>query len=117
MSASGPRSPREPAPPALTTEDELLLRAVARLNARVLGAVTGLVAGIGLLLATLVLVLKDGPAPGPHLVLLSQYFPGYSVSVAGAFLGFVYAFLAGYLAGYAVGKVYNRIVRLRNARS
>ena len=114
MSGSPPARPLAPSAPDV--EEELLLQAVARLNARVLGLVTGLLAGTGLLLATLILVLKDGPTPGRHLALLSQYFPGYTVTVAGACLGFVYAFLAGYVAGYAVGKVYNRIVRVRNAR-
>jgi len=39
---------------------------------------------------------------------LSVFLPGYSVSVPGAFIGFVYAFVIGYALGRLVGAVYNR---------
>jgi len=94
-------------------EEQLLLRAVARLNANVLGIVLGLLFGGLLFVATILLLLKGGPEPGPHLSLLSQYFPGYSVTIAGAFLGFLYAAIIGYVAGYAIGVIYNRIVSIK----
>jgi hypothetical protein len=94
-------------------EEEILRRAVASLNGHILGAVLGAVCGALLFLATLVLVLEGGPNTGATLWLLHHYFPGYTVTVAGAFVGFAYAFVVGYLAGYVVGKVYNRIVSLR----
>ncbi len=103
-----------PLPPDVEEQD--LLAAVARLNARILAGVVGALTGLALLLATLVLVAKDGPHPGPHLVLLAQYFPGYSVTVGGAFVGFAYAFVLGAAAGYAIGRLYNRIVSLRDTR-
>ena len=96
-------------------EEELLLRAVARLNANVLGLVLGVLLGGLLFVATVFLVLKGGPEPGPHLSLLSQYFPGYSVTLPGALLGFVYGALVGYVAGYAVGAIYNRIVSIKSS--
>lgn len=94
-------------------EEELLLSAVARLNGHILGLVLGSLAGVTLFLATIVLVIKGGPDAGAHLWLLAHYFYGYSVSVLGAFVGFLYAFVIGYLAGYVTGKLYNRIVSLR----
>lgn len=97
-------------------EEQVLLHAVARLNARILAAVAGVLAGLTLLLATLVLVAKGGPNPGPHLALLAHYFPGYSVTVGGAFVGFAYAFILAASAGYAIGRLYDRIVSLRDAR-
>jgi hypothetical protein len=97
-----------------TREEELLLRAVARMNAHVLGAVLGLLTGGALFAATMFLVLKGGPEPGAHLSLLSQYFFGYSVTVPGAFIGFAYAAVVGYVAGYAIGAIYNRLVSLKN---
>jgi hypothetical protein len=100
-------------PPA--NEEELLLRAVARLNANMLGIVAGLLSGLILFLATIILVVKGGPSPGRHLVLLSQYFIGYEITVVGAFVGFLYASLLGYIAGYVVGKIYNRLVALKGA--
>lgn len=66
--------------------------------------------GGGLFLATNILVLKGGPNVGQHLGLLSQYFPGYSVSFVGSLIGFIYAFVGGYIIGRAIGYVYNRLV-------
>jgi hypothetical protein len=81
------------------------------LNVRAWGISLGLVFGLGLLGATLFLVAKGGQNVGEHLNLLGNYFPGYSVSAAGAFIGFVYAFVLGYGLGRVVGTVYNRLVR------
>lgn len=96
------------------TEEERLLRAVARLNSNLLGVAVGIVFGGLLFFMTIFLVVKGGPHPGPHLSLLSQYFFGYSVSVVGAFVGFFYASIVGYVAGYVIGKLYNRIVSFKN---
>jgi hypothetical protein len=91
------------------TEQELRL-AVARLNERAWGITGGLLLGLGLFLATLVLVIKGGPNPGPHLSLLRVYFPGYRVTLLGSFVGFIYAFVVGYALGRLIGSVYNRLV-------
>ena len=68
--------------------------------------------GLGLFLATNVLVLKGGPNPGPHLSLLKVYFPGYRVTFLGSLIGFVYAFVVGYALGRLIGAFYNRLVKL-----
>ena len=91
------------------TEQELRL-AVARLNERAWGITGGLLLGLGLFLATLILVIKGGPNPGPHLALLRVYFPGYRVTLLGSFVGFIYAFVLGYALGRLIGAVYNRLV-------
>lgn len=70
-----------------------------RANARAVGIASGLMLGGVLLIATLALVIKGGPEVGTHLGLLANVFPGYDVSVAGAFVGFVYAFVLGYALG------------------
>lgn len=97
----------------ITAQDEgrELKRTLARLNARAWGIAIGLLMGGGLLLATMILVLKGGPNTGQHLGLLRAYFPGYSVSIAGSFIGFVYGFVVGYALGRIIGSVYNRLVR------
>lgn len=97
----------------MTTPEErqVLERAVRRLNERAWGITLGLLLGGGLFVATLVLVIKGGPTVGQHLGLLSNYFPGYRVSLLGSFIGFVYAFVLGYGLGRVVGSVYNRLVR------
>jgi len=93
----------------MTTQQQTLHGAILRLNARAWGIAMGLLLGLGLFLATNWLVLKGGPNVGPHLSLLSAYFPGYSVTFVGSVIGFVYAFVLGYALGRVIGTVYNRI--------
>jgi len=91
-------------------KDVNLERAIRRLNARAWGITVGLLFGLGLFVATNVLVLRGGPFVGQHLGLLRAYFPGYSVTFAGSLIGFVYTFVIGYGLGRVVGGVYNRLV-------
>ena len=92
--------------PAETRE---LRHAIRRLNAQAWGVSFGLLFGLALFLATIVLVLQGGEHVGQHLGLLAAYFPGYRVTTAGAFVGFIYAFVVGYAFGKLIGFVYNRI--------
>lgn len=92
-------------------EQQALEVAIRRLNERAWGITLGLLLGGGLFLATIVLVLKGGQNVGAHLSLLSNYFPGYRVTVLGSFIGFVYGFVIGYGAGRIIGTVYNRLVK------
>ena len=91
--------------------DKDLRLAVARLNERAWGITVGLLLGVGLFAATIILVIRGGPNPGPHLSLLRVYFPGYRVTVLGAVLGFIYAFVLGYALGRLIGSVYNLLVK------
>lgn len=94
-----------------TIENERALQqAIARLNARAWGIAFGLLLGVGLFLATNILVLRGGEEVGPHLGLLGIYFPGYSVTFLGSLIGFVYAFVLGYALGRLVGTIYNRMI-------
>lgn len=77
------------------------------------GIALGLVLGLGLFIATNVLVFRGGDAIGPHLSLLGVYFPGYSVTVVGSFIGFVYAFVLGYAIGRTVVTIYNYLIGIR----
>ena len=90
-------------------DDEL--KTLLRLNARAWGIAIGLLLGVGLFLATALLVLKGGPTVGPHLSLLGEYLPGYRVTWGGAFVGFVHMFVIGYATGRIIGWVYNSLVR------
>jgi hypothetical protein len=87
--------------------ERLALTRLMRLNAVVQGIVTGLVAGLGLFVATNWLVLKGGPVVGPHLALLGQFFIGYRVTFVGSLVGFGYAFVLGFCVGYGVARTYN----------
>lgn len=82
-----------------------------RLNARAWGVAFGLVLGLGLFLATNILVLRGGEVVGPHLSLLGVFLPGYRVTFLGSLVGFVYLFVIGYGLGRLIGEVYNRLVR------
>ncbi len=90
-----------------------ILRAVARLRASIMAIVAGITAGTGLFVATIWLVVRGGPVVGPTLGLLSQFFPGYSVTLPGAFIGFFYAGLLGAGIGWSVAFIYNTVVERR----
>ncbi len=93
--------------------DALLLDTVARLRASVMSVVLAMFCGVGLFCATAWLLVRGGPNVGLHLNLLGQYFPGYSVSWPGAFLGLVYGGLVGAVVGWMAAWIYNRIALLR----
>lgn len=82
-----------------------------RINARAWGVAFGLMLGLGLFLATNILVLRGGEVVGPHLSLLGVFLPGYSVTFVGSLIGFVYLFVIGYAFGRLIGEVYNRLAR------
>jgi hypothetical protein len=95
---------------AFQDSDVTLDQAIRRLNARAWGISVGLICGLGLFLATNLLILRGGPNVGQHLGLLRAYFPGYSVTFVGSLVGFVYTFVIGYGLGRVVGTVYNKLV-------
>lgn len=90
-------------------EQRILMKTLARANEQGWGIAFGLLFAIGLFLATVILVVKGGENPGPHLSLLRVYFPGYSVTWAGSAIGFVYAFVVGYAIGRTIATLYNRL--------
>ncbi len=93
-------------------EEELIQKAVIRLNAKLLGVVLGILIGAGLFLATLILVIKGGHNVGQNLSLLRNYFPGYEVTYLGSLVGFFYGFLVGFIIGGVFGAVYNKVARV-----
>ena len=104
-------------PITVDAPDEALLRSVIKLSRTVLGITMGVLCGLGIFFATNILVLKGGQNMGVHLQLLGQFFPGYSVSVAGSLVGLTYGFFVGYIGGWIVATVYNWVVLLRNGPS
>jgi|SRR5579862_2116190 len=96
-------------------ERELLRTTIARLRASVVAVVFGLTSGTGLFIATAWLIIRGGQEVGVHLSLLNNYFPGYSVTWPGSFVGFFYGTLTGAIAGWSVGWIYNEVVDWRQA--
>lgn len=103
--------PVEAAPdePELAEAMELIFARVHRLG---LGVAAGAILAAAVFLLTLFLVLKGGDRIGPNLALLSQYFPGYHVTVAGGLLGAAYAFACGFGAGWIAAWLRNALVFL-----
>jgi len=94
----------------MTDESVELKRAIQRLNERAWGVAIGLLSGLGLFIATNVLVIRGGEEVGPHLALIGNFFPGYRVTFLGSIIGFVYCFVLGYVLGRIIGMVYNKLV-------
>ena len=100
-------------PGANDAEWDLLHREIARMRASVMALVFGLTGGTGIFLATVWLLLRGGEVVGPHLGLLANYFPGYSVTWPGAVLGFAYGALSGAVFGGAGAWIYNLVAGRR----
>ena len=87
--------------------DEALRLAFARMDKLGFATALGSVCGLGILIATLCLVIKGGPLVGSNLQLLGQYFIGYTVTVKGAFIGLGYAFFWGFMWGWSLAYIRN----------
>jgi hypothetical protein len=102
---------------SLPVEDEteqILERAVLKLNGNILGLVFGFLGAAAIFIATNFLILKGGDVVGPHLGLLRAFFPFYSVTFLGSIVGAVYGFICGYAAGFIIALVYNFVVRFKS---
>jgi hypothetical protein len=98
-----------------TVNQQLPVR-IIRLEAVVQGVVTGVLAGLGVFVATIWLCLKGGTVVGPNLALLGQFFIGYKVTFLGSLVGFAWGFAYGFAGGYVVSSLYNRVVVYRVQR-
>jgi hypothetical protein len=90
-------------------EQRLIREAVVRLRARVMALVMGSACGTVLFVMTAWLVVRGGENVGAHLGLLSNYFPGYTVTWGGSLLGGFYGFLFGGILGFSLAHLYNRL--------
>lgn len=90
--------------------DEVALKLFATFDTIAFVVASACVAALIMFLATAALLVA-GPAPGqplgPHLSGFSTFWPGYSVSWGGAFVGAFYAGIVGALAGFAVSVFWN----------
>jgi hypothetical protein len=78
--------PRKPSATRRRSET-LLALTFARLDRAAFGIAVGAWASSVIFVATAVLLIKSDTPLGPHLRLLGQYFPGYTVTRTGSFIG------------------------------
>jgi protoporphyrinogen oxidase len=88
-----------PAEGSVSLADELIEVAFARLDPVALGVAVGTVASLGFFLAIAFMLLKGWYMVSPNLVVLGQYFIGFSPTWAGAFIGTVEAGVLGFVLG------------------
>jgi len=91
---------------------DAIRRAFTRLHPLALGVALGAVLGASVMVGTLVLIGRGGPNVGANLQALSSYFPGYRVSVPGAFVGGAWAFAMGLLAGVSLAAFRNLALQI-----
>ncbi len=94
------------------TTDELFIRTFARVHAVACGVACSIVLGCGVFWATAALVVKGGEEVGPNLILLAQYFPGYSVTWQGSVIGGAYGLLFGFIGGWGLASLRNLTVTI-----
>ena len=80
-----------------------------KLNLKALGFAAGIIWGLAVFLMTLI-SLGSGYAD-KALKGVASIYPGYSVSVTGAFIGLVYGFVDGFVTALIFGLIYNAFVR------
>lgn len=96
-----------PAPDVAELIEGALSQIFAKLDRVSFGLSLGTVAGLVIFLATLILVFKGGGVVGPKLQLLSQYFPGYTVTAYGSLVGLFYGFITGFSSGWGFALLRN----------
>ena len=92
---------------AAKSPDEIIAEAFAKLDPLALGTAVGAVTGLGLFLATIILLIKGGPKVGATLSLLGQYLSGFEVTWSGAFIGLIEGGAFGFLLGYFLARLRN----------
>jgi len=71
-----------------------------KLHPTAFGLSVGIVVGILFFLATWLVLLQDSAAIQTSLALFNQFFPGYTVTILGSFIGLAYGFLTGFVTGW-----------------
>ncbi|MBA2524885.1 MAG: hypothetical protein H0V18_03735 [Pyrinomonadaceae bacterium] len=90
-----------------TSTDDLVIQSFAKLHRTALGIALGLLCGLVVFAATAILLTKGGSHVGPNLVLLGQYFIGYSVTWRGSLVGLLYGFAFGFIVGWSLAFLRN----------
>jgi hypothetical protein len=92
-----------------------LLNAAIRFNALMLGVTAGTLAAVIIYFATHASMAKWGSESGNYLGLLAIFFPGYSVSSSGAWVGAFWAFIYAGTCSALSYRLYGRVLGTRIA--
>ena len=90
-----------------------LLKTAIRFNARILGLTAGTLAAVVIYIATQASIVKWGGDSGGYLGLLAIFFPGYSVSNIGAWVGAFWAFIYFGTCSWLSYRVYGKVLGTR----
>jgi hypothetical protein len=101
----------------LTKTESMLLQHSLRFNTVIFAVILGLLGGGLLWSSTIVLLIKGGENLGTHLSLLSVFFPGYSVTWPGAWIGLLWGFVFGAVTGAVLYFSYGGVLRDRIANT
>lgn len=77
------------------------------LNAKSLGMAGGVLWGLCMFLGTFVGMYATGYGV-PYFELLTSIYPGFELTVGGAFLGLFYGYLDGFISLFLLGWLYNK---------
>lgn len=92
-----------------------LLHAAIRFNALILGLTAGTLAAVVIYFATQASIVKWGSESGNYLGLLAIFFPGYSVTSSGAWVGAFWAFVYSAALSSLSYRFYGRVLGTRIA--
>ena len=95
-------------------DNPVLKPTILRLHGVSLGIAIGAVAALGLFFSTAWLVVRGTAGESVHAALLTNYIPGYSVSLYGGFFGAIELFALVFVACLLLAFVYNKIVDIRH---
>lgn len=84
-----------------------------KLDKLAMGLSIGIMWGLMVFAATLWVVIAKGE--GAHLILLNRFYLGYTITVAGGFIGFLWGFVDGFIAGWIIAFFYNLFSRSKKA--
>ena len=97
---------------SVETLKEKITHVFPRLDPVALGLSFGITTGILIFAATLFLVIRDGAEAGPNLALLSNFVPGFTVTLQGAIVGLLNLFVLGFFVGSLLAYLRNLTVLL-----
>ncbi|MEJ2601422.1 MAG: NAD(P)/FAD-dependent oxidoreductase, partial [Anaerolineales bacterium] len=90
--------------------EDVLSMAFRKLDPRAFGSALGLMGGLLLSFATLIVANNGLHGVAAKMLLLGEYFPGYSVTFPGSLVGLFYGILFGFLIGWGFAIIRNAVI-------